>query len=84
MIIRHFLRLTLPLCSLLFGAQVAAADGDKPLLQEGKKPYSSEYSQRQVVNWAAVQAMIKVPYSQPSAAFMFIKKNRRMAKAGSK
>lgn len=37
MIIRHFLRLTLPLCSLLFGAQVAAADGDKPLLQEGKK-----------------------------------------------
>lgn len=33
----HFLRLTLPLCGLLFASQAFAAEGDKPLLQEGKK-----------------------------------------------
>ncbi|MDE8744496.1 VWA domain-containing protein [Pectobacterium polaris] len=33
----HFLRLALPLCSLLLTSQALAAEGDKPLLLEGKK-----------------------------------------------
>jgi len=33
----HFLRLALPLCGLLLTHPVLAAEGDKPLLQEGKK-----------------------------------------------
>lgn len=37
MMIKHFLRLTLPLCGLLLTSQVIAAEGNKPLLQEGKK-----------------------------------------------
>lgn len=32
-----FCRLALPLCSLLFSGHLFAAEGDKPLLQEGKK-----------------------------------------------
>ncbi|AUV01078.1 vWA domain-containing protein [Phytobacter ursingii] len=37
MIKTHFLRLALPLCGLLLANQVFAAEGEKPLLQEGKK-----------------------------------------------
>ncbi|WP_442976083.1 vWA domain-containing protein [Rouxiella sp. T17] len=37
MIRKHFLQLALPLCGLLFMNQALAADGNKPLLQEGKK-----------------------------------------------
>lgn len=37
MMTRHFLRLALPLCGLLLTSQLLAAEGDKPLLQEGKK-----------------------------------------------
>ncbi|ORM69122.1 vWA domain-containing protein [Pantoea rwandensis] len=37
MMTKHFLRLALPLCGLLLTSQVLAAEGDKPLLQEGKK-----------------------------------------------
>ncbi|WP_459175922.1 vWA domain-containing protein [Ewingella americana] len=33
----HFLRLALPLCGLLLASYSFAAEGDKPLLQEGKK-----------------------------------------------
>jgi len=33
----HFLRLAVPLCSLLLASHTFAADADKPLLQEGKK-----------------------------------------------
>ncbi|WP_122094309.1 vWA domain-containing protein [Rahnella sp. Larv3_ips] len=33
----HFLRLALPLCGLLLASQTLAAEGNKPLLQEGKK-----------------------------------------------
>ena len=32
-----FCRLALPLCGLLFSGHLFAAEGDKPLLQEGKK-----------------------------------------------
>lgn len=34
---KHFLKLALPLCSLLLAGHAYAAEGDKPLLQEGKK-----------------------------------------------
>lgn len=34
---RHFLTLALPLFGLLLGSHALAAEGDKPLLQEGKK-----------------------------------------------
>ncbi|MGK3111842.1 vWA domain-containing protein [Candidatus Pantoea formicae] len=37
MMTKHFLRLALPLWGLLLTSQVLAAEGDKPLLQEGKK-----------------------------------------------
>ncbi|MCA1178733.1 MULTISPECIES: vWA domain-containing protein [unclassified Pantoea] len=37
MMTKHLLRLLLPLCSLLLASQALAAEGDKPLLQEGKK-----------------------------------------------
>jgi len=37
MIKTHFRRLALPLCGLLFAGHTLAAEGDKPLLQEGKK-----------------------------------------------
>lgn len=37
MIRKHFFQLALPLCGLLFMNQALAADGNKPLLQEGKK-----------------------------------------------
>ncbi|MEB6224962.1 vWA domain-containing protein [Pantoea anthophila] len=37
MMTNHFLRLALPLCGLLLTCQLHAAEGDKPLLQEGKK-----------------------------------------------
>jgi hypothetical protein len=37
MMTKHFLRLALPLWGLLLTSQVFAAEGDKPLLQEGKK-----------------------------------------------
>lgn len=37
MIRKHFLQLVLPLCGLLFINQALSADGNKPLLQEGKK-----------------------------------------------
>lgn len=48
MIPSPMLRLALPLCALLLSSHALAADGDKPLLQEGKKPYFSEYSPRRV------------------------------------
>lgn len=37
MMTKHFLRLFLPLCGLLLTSHTFAAEGDKPLLQEGKK-----------------------------------------------
>jgi len=37
MMAKHALRFVLPLCGLLFSAQVLAAEANKPLLQEGKK-----------------------------------------------
>lgn len=37
MIKAHFLRLALPLCGLFLVSQTVAAQGEKPLLQEGKK-----------------------------------------------
>ncbi|WP_235955856.1 vWA domain-containing protein [Rouxiella aceris] len=37
MMSKSLFRLALPLCGLLLGSHALAADGDKPLLQEGKK-----------------------------------------------
>ena len=80
-----FCRLALPLCGLLFSGHLFAAEGDKPLLQEGKK--------------TLYQRILTTPgcklsdnagdengrlFSLPLAAFMFIKRKRLRGKAGLK
>lgn len=77
-------RLALPLCGLLLSGHVFAADGDKPLLQEGKKPYTSVFSQRLAANSGPPLVMTKASYSPPLAVCMCIKKKMRTVKAGSK